>query len=191
MHVMIDCETWGTRPGCALRSIGAVTFELDGTGTGADYYRNINLQSCLDAGLKIEAGTLLWWDDQADEARRALRVEPQPLNAVLVGFASWFVKQGGEQVWAQGANFDPVLWETAALAAGVTRLPWKFYNVRDTRTLYELAGFDPRSIKRAGTYHNALDDARHQVACCQAAYRMLRPEPEADTPRSSAGRQQS
>ena len=24
-HIMVDLETWGVRPGCALRSIGAVS----------------------------------------------------------------------------------------------------------------------------------------------------------------------
>ena len=31
--VMLDLETWGTRPGCAIRSIGACVFNPNGEGT--------------------------------------------------------------------------------------------------------------------------------------------------------------
>ena len=30
--VMVDLETWGTKPGCAIISIGAVSFGPDGLG---------------------------------------------------------------------------------------------------------------------------------------------------------------
>ncbi len=59
-HLMLDLETWGTAPGSALRSIGAVFFDLDGK-TGETFYRNIDKQSCLDAGLKIDPATVSWW----------------------------------------------------------------------------------------------------------------------------------
>lgn len=172
MHVMLDLETLGTRPGCAIRSVGAVTFDL-GSRVGEEFYANVDLGSCLGVGLTIEAGTLLWWEDQAPEARAALRRDPVTLDHLADQFTGWFRRVGGECVWSQGSDFDgPIL---AAALARVTRVvPWKFHNARDTRTAYALAGFDPRSVPREGTYHNALDDARHQVACVQAAVKRLR-----------------
>ncbi len=81
----------------------------------------------------------------------------------------WWRKSKAVFVWGQGANFDPVLWEASLHLLGM-RPPWKFWDVRCTRTAYDMGGFSPFSVKRVGTYHNALDDAKHQVTCVQRAY---------------------
>lgn len=174
MELMLDLETLGVRPGAAIRSIGAVTFTLaDSAAGGETFYANIDTYSCLYAGLQIEQGTHEWWKGQSQEARDSLQVDQQPLVKVAAEFYEWGRARGITKVWAQGANFDPGLWEAAARAVNIF-MPWKFYNVRDTRTLYDLAGWNPKQLKREGTYHNALDDARHQVACCREAYRRLK-----------------
>jgi hypothetical protein len=33
-----------------------------------------------------------------------------------------------------------------------------------------MAEFNPRTVRRMGTYHNALDDAKHQVECVYRAH---------------------
>lgn len=172
MHIMLDLETFGTRPGCAIRSIGAVVFDLEGF-IGAEFYQNVDLQSCLDAGLKIEAATLAWWDKQSTEARAALADKQATLRDAAGRFHMWFANQSGIYVWSHGANFDEPIW-TAAIAAIGGRVPWKFWNVRCTRTAFDLNHFDPRSVTRAGTYHNALDDAAYQARCVQAAVKQGR-----------------
>jgi hypothetical protein len=168
-HVMLDLETFGTKPGSVLRSIGAVVFELDGT-MGPEFYYNIDQQSCQAAGLTVDANTAEWWSRQSKEARDSLLVDPRELSWVAADFHGWFLANVGlsGKVWAQGANFDPALWEAAALAVR-NPVPWKFWNVRDTRTVYDIADMNPAVVKRAGTYHNALDDAKHQVRCVAAA----------------------
>lgn len=169
-HIMLDLETWGTKAGSALRSIGAVTFNPYTGDMGDEFYRNIDKQSCLDAGLSIDPGTERWWSEQSKEAQDSLLVDPKPLGEVVRDFATWWIKSRGVQVWSQGSNFDSVLWEAACLAMKA-RVPWKFFDTRDTRTVYELCGLDTRSVLRDGTYHNALDDAKHQVRCIRAAIR--------------------
>jgi hypothetical protein len=167
-HLMLDLETWGTAPGSALRSIGAVFFDLDGK-TGETFYRNIDKASCLDAGLTIDPSTVSWWSRQSAAAQRALEVDQMPLRNVVFDFHSWAAKAGRIRVWSQGAAFDTVLWDFAARAAGYPSVPWKFWDTRDTRTVYDLFGFDARDLPRDGTYHNALDDAVYQVKCVAAA----------------------
>ena len=49
VHAMLDLETWGTKPGSAIRSIGAALFTLDGN-IGGTFYCNVDEQSCLDIG---------------------------------------------------------------------------------------------------------------------------------------------
>lgn len=173
-NVMIDLETWGTRPGSALRSIGAVDFDPHSDKIGATFYANIMDESCLSAGLLKDAGTVAWWSKQAVQAQDALSRDQRPLKEVVVDFHLWFRKQRGIFVWSQGANFDQPLWEAAVLAVGET-VPWKFWDSRCTRTAYDMGRLNPRSIRRVGTAHNALDDAIHQVRCVQAAYRNLNP----------------
>jgi len=177
IHVMCDLETFGTTPGCAIRSIGAVTFTLDeGDHAEQSFSANIDTHSCLYARLHIEQGTHEWWKKQSAEAREALQKNVEPLTEVVANFNNWcrwIAPPADLRIWSQGSNFDVVLWEAAARAVG-RGVPWKFYNCRDTRTLYDLADFDPRSVAREGVYHSALDDARHQVRCCREAYRLLK-----------------
>lgn len=171
-HIMLDLETFGTKPGSVLRSIGAVCFSFDGT-IGETFYSNIDEKSCLDAGLTKDPGTVKWWSQQSAEAQASLLVNPWPLGNVVADFHNWYRANSGRTVWAQGANFDPALWEAAALAVK-SPVPWKFYDVRDTRTVYDVGGLNTSTIKRAGTYHNALDDAKHQVRCVAKAIAMAK-----------------
>lgn len=73
-HVMVDLETLGTKPGSVILSIGAVTFDLDGSGRdGRTFYQRVNIQSCLDAGMTVDGDTVEWWfHPDRDQARRAL-----------------------------------------------------------------------------------------------------------------------
>lgn len=174
--IMFDLETFGTKPGSVLRSIGAAVFDPETGQTGATFYRNIDRASCETVGLKVDQNTAIWWAKQSKEAQDALLVDCQPLAKVAQEFHHFFRDNGGVRIWCQGANFDSVLWESAIDKVWPSKsfLPWKFWNVRDTRTVYELAGFDPNSIPRQGTYHNALDDSLHQIQCVCAAVRLLR-----------------
>ena len=165
--VMLDLETFGLNPGCAVRSIGAVIFDPKG-GVGRTFYKNICQDSCKDAKLTSDPRTIDWWAQQSAAAQDIFAVDPQKLVNVVTQFAYWFNSNKIERVWAQGANFDPGIWEAACRSIGHAA-PWKFWNVRDTRTAYDLFKFNEKSIKREGTYHNALDDAKHQVKCVQTA----------------------
>jgi len=179
-HVMIDLETFGTAPGNVLRSIGAIAFELDGPANDVEqfysdaFYRNIDKQSCIEAGLTVDPNTEAWWLKQPEEARAALLKDQQPLLKVMVEFHRWFAfEEGAQYVWSQGGNFDVPLWEAAVRACN-ERLPWKYWDARCTRTIYHVADFDPHSLKRRGVHHNALDDCVFQIECVQESYRRIR-----------------
>lgn len=163
MNVMLDLETLGTKPGCIILSIGAVTFNGD-----YKFYRNINSNNCALYGLKAEQNTVEWWSNQTQQAKDSLTIDRVRLSEALNDFTKWFKDVKGQQIWCQGANFDvPVL--EAAYDAVKFQIPWKFWNVRDTRTVYDITGFDPKTVQREGTYHNALDDCEHQIKCVKEA----------------------
>jgi hypothetical protein len=171
IHCMTDCETFGVRPGCVIRSIGAVMFDLNGA-LGATFYANVSRASCEAAGLHIDPQTEKWWSDQSAEARAALEPDQMALPQVLTGFFRWFADQRAEKIWSHGATFDIPIIEAAAHAVKL-RAPWKFWNARDTRTLYEVCDFDVRDMRRPSGHHEALGDAKFQVACVAAALQKL------------------
>lgn len=172
-HVMLDLETLGTRPGCVIRSVGACSFELETSVVGAGFYRNVTRESCEALGLHVDPKTEAWWAQQSDEARSHLEPDQRDIEDVVRELHNAFRGTGADCIWCHGATFDVPIWEAAAHLLCL-QVPWKFFNVRDTRTLFDLAGFDTRTVGREGTHHNALDDAIFQTRCVQAAYRKLR-----------------
>ena len=56
-RVMLDIETLGTEPGCAIVSVGAARWSIDGVGDER-LYREVSLSSCGAAGLEIDPDTL-------------------------------------------------------------------------------------------------------------------------------------
>lgn len=173
-NVMIDMETWGTDPGSAIRSIGAVEFNPHLDKMGETFYANITDQSCLDAGLVKSQSTVAWWAKQSRAAQEALLVNQRPLREVLEEFSTWYRRVRGVFPWSQGANFDQPLIE-AAYRAVKLRAPYKYSDSRDTRTAYDMGQLHYSEMPtRVGTHHNALDDAIHQARCVRAAYARVR-----------------
>lgn len=169
---MIDIESLGTKPGSVVLAVAAVVFNPYSNETGEDFYVNIDRTSAEEHGLKVDRATELWWAKQDQSARDALLVSPKPLPKALMLLRKLIIKEGCTRIWCQGANFDAVLLEACFQAAGI-EVPWSYYNVRDTRTAYELAALDHRVIKRAGTHHKAIDDCYHQIKCVQLAIKTM------------------
>lgn len=163
---MIDLETLGTRPGCVIRSIGALFFDPRSQALGPEFYVNVDRASCEQVGLKVDANTEAWWQRQSAAARAALEVDPKPLTDALWSFTSWWQSHGGERVWSHGANFDQPILEACYAAAGMIS-PWSFWNSRCTRTMFDIAQVDGRKMSKGETKHNAVDDARMQARAVQ------------------------
>lgn len=158
-HVMIDIETMGVTPDSAIVSIGAVVFDPRyNVVTGKTFYRELDWES---QGRKIDKETQKWWVGRAPEAKAALD-GLDDLSEVLEELASWLPRDA--KPWGNGSTFDISFLEHAYLQAGI-EIPWKFYNIRDCRTIkdmYESArgGYEKKS---GGTLHHALDDAKFQA----------------------------
>ena len=174
-HVMLDLETLGTVPGASIISIGAVQFDMDGS-IGETFKQNISAASCREAGFVEDPNTIAWWAKQSEEAQKLVVQDTKPVQAVVSNFSQWFMRNGCEFIWGDGATFDVTLLEAAYRKLGVAA-PWKFWNVRDLRTAIHLFDFDVRDMNRVGVHHDALDDAKFQVACLAAATKSLRAKP--------------
>ena len=172
-HVMLDLETLGTIPGSAVISIGAAQFDLDGK-IGKTFHQNVLASSCREIGLVEDPATHEWWAKQSKEAQDRIMRDRKPVTEVANRFHAWFQSTGAEFVWGNGATFDVTLWEAVCRKLGVSP-PWKFWNVRDMRTLVHLFDFDVRDMRREGVHHDALDDVKFQIACVAKALQKGRP----------------
>jgi exodeoxyribonuclease VIII len=159
---MVDLETLDQIPTAHILSIGACAFNEDGEILDKFYYV-IDAKSCMHRGLSISADTLAWWENQSEEARKVLAEANSPtavdICMTLALFSEWFKKNNIDYLWCHGASFDePIL--SYAYHQCDLEVPWKFWNVRCTRTVFDMFGL---KIDRSGTYHNALDDAISQT----------------------------
>lgn len=155
--LMIDIETGGKKPGCIVLSIGAVYFDRKGN-TGDQFYASMGFNAmpyghtCPD--------TMKWWSEQSEQARTDAFGGTEDPRDVAQRFAK-FIKPDCLP-WGNGSVFDITILEAWFDAVG-TQCPWKFWNIRDVRTAVDLLGINPKSFKREGTFHNALDDCLHQI----------------------------
>lgn len=160
-HFMIDLETMGLQPNCAIVSIGATLF--DQNTIVSTFYSNASLQSCLDIGLTTDQSTIDWWATQPAEIRAAWQREDAPhIGEALRDLQNWMLSYGTSNElcpWGNGADFDLVVLKSAYQALDADP-PWKYWNHHCFRTLKNL--FPIGKMPRTGA-HNALEDAKYQT----------------------------
>lgn len=166
-RIMVDIETLGQKTGAAILSVGAVVFDTTGVYTDKTFHESINLQSCQDAGLRIEASTLEWWMDQGDEAAEVL-TGGDDLDKVLASFVAFYRGHNAGEIWANSPSFDCEMLEYAFDQVDIDT-PWSHRDERDFRTLNALP--IAVDVEREGVAHNALDDAINQARVVSATLR--------------------
>lgn len=168
--VMIDIETLGKKSGCAVLSIGAVAFDRYTGEIGETFYCCMGAENAKQYG-HTDPDTIAWWLKQSDAAKQdAFNGSEDPI-ACAKAFNAWI--NGNDKVWGNGSVFDITILESWFETTGVP-VPWKFWNVRDVRTVEDIGEIDKSRFERQGTFHNALDDAIHQVKYTSAAIQWLR-----------------
>jgi hypothetical protein len=181
-HVMIDLETLGRRPGCAIASIAAVDFDPY---SGGHDYLDKHLYCAIDwqtSDMALDPETVAWWLGQPAQARIEL-CEPEggpwELRPALWALASYFGEGADDDLalWCQGASFDFAILGAAYDHCGIAR-PWRYWQERCARTVRKVAGV-PEPKRAEADKHHALRDAAHQVRCVQAALKALRGGPNA------------
>jgi len=173
---MLDIESLDLTPECVILTIGAVSFDPRGNGILERLLLKPTIEDQTEVyNRKIDDGTINWWAEQ----------NPQALEEALGEEGRMSLHDCMEQlyqfcwnrncVWSNGASYDIVCCESAfrqALTEYTNPIPWQFYKVRDTRTLYEIANV---KLKDGGyvTKHSAADDAERQAIVVQQAYMKL------------------
>jgi exodeoxyribonuclease VIII len=171
-NIMIDLETMGNGPQSAIIAIGAVEFDIETQTLGTKFYQLVDLASSVAQGGVMDASTVLWWLKQSDAARAALNGEGVNIDDALQVFCDWSAEcnhPSNLKVWGNGADFDNVILASAYRRSGREQ-PWPFWGNRCYRTVKGL--YPHIKLERAGTHHNALDDA---VSQAQHLMAMLKP----------------
>lgn len=172
--IMIDLETLAVTPDAAILTIGAVKFDPFGRERDDpkmdSFYAKIDLDSCHELGLVTSDDTIEWWASQSKEAQAAA-FDPEGRLHIKDAFDQLYkFCWGAKRVWSNGASFDVVICETVFRKLQKA-VPWKFWEIRDVRTAFDL-GINPQ--RPPITAHHALEDAWNQAVGIQNVYNTLR-----------------
>lgn len=171
---MIDLETLDVLPTATVLTIGAVKFDPFGDDIGepamTKFYVKVDVDSCDRLGCTVSPQTLDWWSRQSQAAQDEAfdpkdRIDIHTALDQLYKFC-W----GAKRVWSHGAGFDVIILENLYRKVGKA-VPWQFWEVRDTRTIFDI-GIDPK--RPPVLKHHALEDAWNQAVGVQNVFRFLR-----------------
>lgn len=174
-EVMLDIETYSTEVNACIMTIGAIKFsrnsQLQEMKDMDTFYRRITIESNKELFRDISNETIKWWSTQPEEASKEITIDENrmSLTQALLEFKEWF--GDSEFVWSHGDDFDTVVVGTAMKDCGVD-VPWKFWNTRDTRTLFDLAGVRNYHLPTVCNHH-ALYDCHRQITGVLMALRRL------------------
>jgi len=168
MDLMIDLEGLATGPDTTILTIAAQAFDPLGDGWyNQQYYARVTLES--QENRRIEQGTLDWWATQPAPARDEAFAEEGriSLDQALDGLGRliWHSKR----IWAQGPTYDMNILEHAYKSYNKP-IPWQYYSVRDSRTVF---GLWPE-LPKPPTSHHALEDCRRQIGLLQDTLKYLK-----------------
>lgn len=172
IHAMIDLETLGFQPDTTVLTIGGVKFNPNAISPAyQDFYYRFDVNEQLERGRSTDESTLEWWGTQDPEVREEALGDQNrtPVLEILQALNRWCV--GVDAIWCQGPTFDIVILENL-FRQYEHHIPWPFWKIRDSRTLFQIMPTDPRKeIEFAA--HNALEDCRAQALCVQKTLQKL------------------
>ena len=170
IHAMIDLETLSTRPNATILTKGGVKFDpYTNTEPSQGLYHRIDVDSQSTMGRYIMDETVEWWGKQdakirdealGDEDRTTLLEFIKQLNKFCVGL---------DELWCQGPLFDYAILQNLYAQLGQP-VPWNYWQIRDSRTLFNMLPKDPRKDVQMDL-HNALADCYFQAKSVQKAYK--------------------
>lgn len=172
--IMIDMETLDVLPSATILTIGAVKFDPFGDDINEPamekFYVKVDLDSCDRLGCTVSQATLDWWGQQEQAAQDEAFSPDGRIDIVDAMNQLYKFCWGAKRVWSHGAGFDVIICENLFRKIGKA-IPWQFWEVRDTRTLFDI-GLNPN--RPPVLKHHALEDAWNQAVGVQNIFRTLR-----------------
>lgn len=172
IHATIDLETLDTTPSATVLSLGAVKFDpFNSNEPYSELYFKIDIDEQDSLGRTTSDSTLEWWSKQN---KKVMEEAFNPNGRISVGDTLKYINKwmvGVDVLWGQGYGFDMTILEDM-YRNKKTPIPWNFWQIRDSRTLFKCCTSDPRKSMQTDL-HNALADAYFQAKSIQVAYKEL------------------
>ena len=176
--LMIDLETLATSNDAAIVTMAAIRFDPH-----ADYskikvedlppnqvmYKRIDLDSCTALGCKVNEETIKWWATQSKEAQDEAFGDHQRTGVMDAIKQLNKFSVGVDEFWCQGPLFDYAILQHLYKQME-TPVPWNYWQIRDSRTVFNMMPQDPRKNMQTDL-HNALADCYYQAKCLQKVYK--------------------
>lgn len=179
--LMVDIETVGRVPGCAIIQIAAVPFNINtGEVSNNVFKMSINLDHQLKSGKGFTycSNTYKWWMKENPKLFKKLSKSQYKYNQVGDAFQKWFrsLKNYNEiRVWGNSNRFDLGIidgWYRKSIGPNFQPF-WNTWLENDCRTLSNLKPSIKKNLRFIGTKHNAIDDCKHQIRYCHLTIKSL------------------
>lgn len=168
IEMMIDFETLAVSKDAAVCSLGYAVFnDTEVLKIGG---WTINTTSSILVGGVVDPETVEWWKGQSVDAKEAIISGGVPITTAMTGLAEAWERNDCERIWSHGATFDIALAEFYFKG----NHPWKYTQIRDTRTLFEEAKIQGWQRPTRDTAHIAVQDAINQAQDVINARRVMR-----------------
>jgi len=165
--VMIDIETLSTRSNAVIVSIGAIKFERKGHLPKLEdmdsFYTKVSRESCEVLGMDVDPSTIEWWSKQDDTIRFEAIENTEgrlEIKDALTKLTTWIGTS--QHIWGNGDDFDCVILADAYARCNM-KVPWKFWDTRDTRTIFDIAGIRNNDLP-TNEKHHPVHDCYRQIA---------------------------
>lgn len=174
IETMIDIETLDTGPRAVVLSAAVVLFTQEQGAYAMSTHVTFDIDAQLAMGRTISQDTLMWWMRQ-DQSVRDLEfnADRRPLDECLRTLTR--TVREGDQHWANSPSFDMTI--LGSLYINCNQLtPWPYYELRDVRTLKDLAQIEDDwkpSEDIPGVAHDPVYDCRWQIELVREARRRL------------------
>lgn len=178
-NLMLDIETLGAFMNAPVVTIGACFFNPMTGEVGDKFYRKIDMADAMRFGT-VDPETLRWWLKQDPAAQKELTSGVLKLSKALSDLVAFYNSGNDAAIWGNGPTFDITILDYAYWKCLGQKAPWPFWNVRDVRTVVQLAeGLvkKPAAFTKGGVAHNALDDCIFQVGYVSKMWQALRGKP--------------
>lgn len=185
MNIVLDLETLGTDTHPVILQIGAVAFDPEKKTIIRKFKLSIDIESCLKAGLKIDAITLAWWMKQPEDVRNKVFAGTTKLETALEEFKTWLNALTNNnlqtvQLWGNGILADNAWLKSAYRHCNMT-YPIHYKNDRDIRTLLSMTAkirdIEPveitNRIETNDLPHDALADALWEAKLIMTCFDLI------------------
>lgn len=169
--LMLDIETLGTNSNSVVLQVSMVYFDRYTKEIGKTFTQNIDIEDSFRLGFYADEETVKWWENKPKEIWESVSTNGFKVTEVIKNIEEFVDFK--TIIWSH-SSFDIPLLENIFRKLN-KKIPWKYTNTRDIRTLVDLSGIDLKSYNwNKGKTHNSLDDCMFQINYVVDAFNKLK-----------------